>query len=142
MGSGFVRRERDGKWIEVGDTVACEKVGFLFRNALSNRYKSSTSSKKRHRNTTASRTDAQLHNTMMSNEEFKSATEAMAKFAGSPEIADQEVVNVFTKVNLSTLDNMIKPNQTFVQQFQQSALNLPSNIGQLKETKDCKLFNQ
>ncbi|KAL3903821.1 MAG: hypothetical protein SGILL_010300, partial [Bacillariaceae sp.] len=125
MGNGFVRMEKDGNWIEVGDTVAREKVGSLFRNALSNQYRSSTTSKKKHRTTTASKVEARLHDIMMSNQEIKSTTESMAAFAAKDDVSDEDVVANFTKNSLFMLDNLIKSNKSLVEKFQDVAMSAP-----------------
>lgn len=44
-GGGFCRLEKDGSWYEVGDAVAREKVGSLFRDCLSGMYRSSSRAK-------------------------------------------------------------------------------------------------
>jgi len=46
-GNGFIRKNRKGEWVECTDVMCREKVGQHFRNALGNRYKSSTKSKQR-----------------------------------------------------------------------------------------------
>lgn len=45
---GFVK-EKDGKWYEVGDHLAREKVGQSLRDSLHSKYRSSSTSKKRRR---------------------------------------------------------------------------------------------
>lgn len=45
---GFVRQV-DGKWYEVGDSIAREKCGGMFRDMLHTKYKSSTKAKKKRR---------------------------------------------------------------------------------------------
>jgi hypothetical protein len=125
MGNGFVRKEKDGSWVEVGDIVAREKVGSLFRNALSSQYKSSTTSKTKHRTTTASKVEAKLHQIMISNQEIKSITESMAAFAAQNDVSDEDVIAHFTKQNLYMLDNLIKPNQELEDIFQKTAITAP-----------------
>ncbi|KAL3899263.1 MAG: hypothetical protein SGARI_006499 [Bacillariaceae sp.] len=129
MGNGFVRKESNGEWNEVGDTVAREKVGSLFRNALSSQYKSSTTSKKKRRTTTASKVEAKLHHIMMSNQEIKSTTESMAAFAAQDEVSDEDIMAHFTQKNLFMLNNLIKPNQQLVNRFQDMAMSEPSVDG-------------
>jgi hypothetical protein len=41
----FIRLGKDGRWDEVDDAVAREKVGYTFRELLSDRYRSSSKSK-------------------------------------------------------------------------------------------------
>ena len=128
MGNGFVRKEKDGEWREVGDTVASEKVGSLFRNALSSQYKSSTNSKKKHRTTTASKVEAKLHQIMMSKPEIKSTTKSMAAFAAQDDVSDEDVVAHFTKQNLFMLDKLIKPDKQLINRFQDMAISAPPSL--------------
>jgi hypothetical protein len=44
-GGAFVKHGKDGRWYEVNDAVAREKVGYTFRDLLSDRYRSSSKSK-------------------------------------------------------------------------------------------------
>lgn len=41
----FVKKEKDGTWWEVGDQVAREKIGYIIRDLLHDRYRSSSKSK-------------------------------------------------------------------------------------------------
>lgn len=41
----FVRQTKEGQWFEVDDSVAREKVGYVFRDLLADRYESSSKSK-------------------------------------------------------------------------------------------------
>ena len=41
----FVKHAKDGKWYDLDDGVAREKVGYIFRDLLSDQYKSSSKSK-------------------------------------------------------------------------------------------------
>jgi hypothetical protein len=44
-GAAFVKRGKDGRWYEVNYDVPREKVGYIFRELLSDRYRSSSKSK-------------------------------------------------------------------------------------------------
>ena len=81
LGNGFVKQENDGSWIEVGDTLAREKCGQLFRSSkiLSNKYRSSNASKRRRREETSSKFHQALHNIMHSNNTVKETTESMKR---------------------------------------------------------------
>ena len=46
---GFVKKMNDGRWCEVGDNLAREKVAQSFRDLLHDQYKSSTKSKRQRR---------------------------------------------------------------------------------------------
>ena len=48
-GGAFVKQQKDGTWLEVGEEVAREKVGANLRDMLHSQYKSSTKSKWRRR---------------------------------------------------------------------------------------------
>lgn len=115
--AGFVKQDNDGGWVEVGDTLAREKVGQLFRNALSNRYKSSNSSKKRRREEVAHTFHEALHKVMIQNETVQATTQSMAAYAAQPKIADDHVVEMFTRRNSALLEGVIKPDQELVDEF-------------------------
>ncbi len=117
-GNGFVKQEKDGMWIEVGETLAREKAGQLFRNALSDQYKSSTTSKRRRRYSNASKFQQALHNIMISNHQVKKTTDLMAKVAAHSKITDEEVVSQFSSRNLFLLEGVIKTNKSLVDEFQ------------------------
>ena len=44
-GGSFVKHAKDGRWYEVNEAVAREKVGYIFRDLLSDKYRSSSKSK-------------------------------------------------------------------------------------------------
>lgn len=46
---GFIKKDDNGQWYEVGDFLAREKVSQAFRDELSDKYKSSTAYKKKRR---------------------------------------------------------------------------------------------
>merc|ERR1719469_1766371 len=51
LSGGFVKRNKDdGKWYEIGDHLAREKVSQCLRDSLSQKYRSSTKSKRCRRN--------------------------------------------------------------------------------------------
>ena len=116
-GGGFIKQEADGGWVEVGDTLAREKVGQLFRNALASSYKSSNRSKKRRRDEVAHRFQQSLTNVMTQNETVLSTTRDMAEYARQPKIADDDVVELFTKRNSDLLEGIIKPDRSLVDEF-------------------------
>ena len=116
-GGGFIKQEADGGWVEVGDTLAREKVGQLFRNALASSYKSSNRSKKRRRDEVAHKFQQSLTNVMIQNETVLSTTQDMAEYARQPKIADDDVVELFTKRNSDLLEGIIKPDRSLVDKF-------------------------
>ena len=128
LGNGFIKQERDGTWYEVGDAVAREKTGALFRNALSSQYKSSTTSKKKRRVSTSSKVEAQLHHIMLSNDDIRQTLESMRMYAATPEIPDELVESFFTTKNLYILDNLIKPNNLLKDVFLETAAFLPIQL--------------
>ena len=93
------------------------QVGQLFRNALSNRYKSSNSSKKRRRDEVAHKFQESLHKVMIQNQTIASTTQTMAEYAAQPKIADEDVVRLFSKRNSSLLESVIKPDRDLVDTF-------------------------
>lgn len=46
---GFIKKDEQGRWYDVGEFLAREKVSQAFRDALQDKYKSSTASKKKRR---------------------------------------------------------------------------------------------
>mmetsp|Transcript_1079 Transcript_1079/g.2288 ORF Transcript_1079/g.2288 Transcript_1079/m.2288 type:complete len:281 (-) Transcript_1079:100-942(-) len=46
---GFIKKDDEGRWYDVGEFLAREKVSQAFRDALQDKYKSSTASKKKRR---------------------------------------------------------------------------------------------
>jgi hypothetical protein len=81
---GFCKQDEvDGRWYDVGDAVAREKVGALFRDCLHGMYKSSSKSKtavRRHRRS-VSKDDSVV--SMSSSSDTGSATESMTDSSDS-----------------------------------------------------------
>jgi hypothetical protein len=48
-GGGFIKKDDNGRWYDVGEFLAREKVSQAFRDALHDKYKSSTTSKRKRR---------------------------------------------------------------------------------------------
>lgn len=46
-GNGFLKQNREGEWVECADVMCREKIGQHFRNALADKYKSNSKSRKR-----------------------------------------------------------------------------------------------
>ena len=119
MGRGFIKKEADGTWVEVGDVIAREKIGQAFRGALGLKYKSSNASKKRRRAATSSKFHQALHKIMISNTVVKQKTEEMAADAQqSAHLSDDAIMAMFSANNKFLLEGVIKTDQTLVDKFQ------------------------
>lgn len=82
---GFVKFDSEkGQWFEVGDRIAREKVSQTFRDALNDRYKSSTTSK------TLKRRQERI-NRKVSSSSTKAGKEAASTAAAKPAIEPQEL---------------------------------------------------
>ena len=75
---GFVREEK-GRWYEVGDHIAREKVGQCLRDSLHTKYKSSTKAKKRRRKQMESKMVDDVDRFMESNHLAASTMEQISK---------------------------------------------------------------
>jgi hypothetical protein len=124
LGNGFVKPESDGSWSEVGDTLAREKCGQLFRSSkiLSNKYRSSTASKRKRRDETSSKFHQALHNIVHCNKAIKDTTESMKQTAleqfKTNQMSDDEIVGMFTSRNSFLLEEVIKQDQALVNTFE------------------------
>jgi hypothetical protein len=113
---GFVKQNNDGSWIEVGDTLAREKTGQLFRNALQSKYKSSHDSKKRRRATTSTHFHQALSKIVLSNQSVRDTTLEMIERRNSAS-SDEEVLDLFLD-RTSFLLGAIKADRDMVYEFQ------------------------
>jgi hypothetical protein len=50
-GASFIKRAKNGQWYEVNNSIALEKVGYVFRDLLADKYRSSSKSKLARKNT-------------------------------------------------------------------------------------------
>lgn len=105
-GTGFVKKESDGLWYEVGDHVAREKVGQNFRDSLSSQYKSSTKSKRRRRELLSVDLENEVEHMIRSNKfvsrRIDNLSNSMQKSGDA--IPEVFVAQLFTRTNLEILE--------------------------------------
>ena len=119
LGTGFVKREDDGEWIEVGDVHARDKVGQLLRNALSSKYRSSRSCKKQRRRRVHVKRANNLHGVLVSNNEIRSSMNSLKEDAHNQFLSDEEVTARFTQSQLNMI-NAMKADPSLVDHFLQA----------------------
>jgi len=99
---GFVKFDKKTKlWHEVGDSYARERVGQTIRDALHHQYRSSTKAKKRRSQKAISKAPR------FSDRYFELVSKIECFQTGLPSIScDQQLINIFTKVNLDLLNEL------------------------------------
>jgi hypothetical protein len=118
-GNGFLRKEADGTWVEIGDATAREKVGQQIRDALGLKYRSSNASKQQRRAATSSKFHQALHNIMVSNTAVKETTNKMAVDSKqSAHLSDDATLAMFSANNKFLLESVIKTDKKLVNKFQ------------------------
>lgn len=124
-GNGFVKQEDDGtgRWIEVGNLLARERVGQHFRNALN--YKSSFKNKKHRRCAAVNKLAENLHNILSMNEQVSEAMDKMqaesdaATTCGSGStmmMDDEELLKRFDQHNSNMLE-LLKGDKSLAQRY-------------------------
>jgi hypothetical protein len=125
-GTGFVKQERgqkNGAWIEVGDLLAREKAGQMLRNALSSKYRSSISSKKRRRRDVQVKRADGLHDLMASNQHIQHSMATLNQGAFWGNLSDEELMALFAQEQCNMLA-YIKANEALVDQFLQAEVSV------------------
>ena len=115
-GNGFVKPDKNtGVWTEVGDLVAREKVGQLFRNVLSDQYKSSRTNKRLRRKCATTKLAENLHRVIASN---SGVTQHMAELVQETEqsTSDDALMVTFAQKNLQMLQ-LIKNDQALLPMY-------------------------
>lgn len=121
-GNGFVKQESGGQWVEVGDPLAREKVGQMFRNSLHDQFKSSVQMKKLRRKETATKLHGALYEVMASNQGISQKMDQLRKdVIERPAItkqilSDKEVMAMFDRGNTQMLQ-LIKEDTSLVHRF-------------------------
>lgn len=115
-GCGFVKF--DGTvWVDVGELLAREKAGQLFRNSLSTMYRSSVKSKKLRRKDVTSRLHISTHVVMTSNTDVNAIMQTMAdESERRNELSDEDIMALFTYRNQQML-HVIKNDNELKQRF-------------------------
>ena len=152
-GTGFVKRDNNGNgdWMEVGDLLAREKVGQMFRNALSSMYKSSAENKIRRRRQVSPMLAQNLHRVMMNdNDAVRKCVEQMTDgynqtcndvtdniFSDdktTQQSSDEELLAMFNQGTANMLQ-LIKEDKNLVHKFQEMESSASKN------SKSCNTDN-
>ena len=114
-GNGFIKKDRTtGKWVDAGNLIAREKVGQLFRNTLSNQYKSAFKVKRRRRISAANRLAGKLFEVVISNKKVSREMAKLSKVAQQDSLSDSKLFNAFTRINLSILEHIKEDKNLFL----------------------------
>lgn len=104
---GFVKLD-NGKWYEVGDYIARERVGQSLRDLLKGQYRSSASSKKRRREETNAKMSDNLNVFIESNafvsKRIKMLSDCLE--TDGSKISDFGMISMMTRANLDILDQL------------------------------------
>jgi hypothetical protein len=105
---GFVKQDR-GKWFEVGDWSARERVGQSLRDLLHGQYRSSASSKKRRREeTNAKMIDALIESNNYVSKRIRCLSDSIEN--QSSQVSDASLMLVMTQANSEILDQLKQDN--------------------------------
>mmetsp|Transcript_13770 Transcript_13770/g.20994 ORF Transcript_13770/g.20994 Transcript_13770/m.20994 type:complete len:218 (+) Transcript_13770:46-699(+) len=124
---GFVKLDASsGRWHEVGDLLAREKVGQHLRDALHTKYRSSTKAKKRLR--VSHQEDAAMNMTdvMLNNDKIQEIIHCINSKV-TTDMADHQFTNTFTNANLEILNELNQANQ-FTNKFTNANLAILSKL--------------
>jgi hypothetical protein len=108
---GFVKKQQDGLYYEVGDHLAREKVGQNLRDSLSNQYKSSTKAKRRRRDVVSAGRVHEVESMIQSSEFVASRIDKLStsiqrySLLSTP---DDFVAQLLTRTNLEILEALKK----------------------------------
>ena len=110
-GGGFVKQE-NGKWYEVGDWSAREKVSQSLRDLLHGHYRSSASSKKRRREETNAKLSDDLNVLIESNEFVSNKIKKLSKSIETEgsKVSDLSLMVMMTQANSDILDELKQEN--------------------------------
>ena len=114
---GFVKRE-GGRWWIMGDSLARDKVSQSLRDALSNKYKSSTKAKKRRRQAMSQHVENDLDVMVQSTEAVSQRLQKLSTQLqqSGPKASNDTVLNLFNTANSDLLETL-KQNATLVSTF-------------------------
>ena len=123
-GNGFIKKDKTtGQWVKAGTLIAREKTGQLFRNTLSNQYKSAFKVKRRRRLSAANRLTEKLHKVVISNKRVVEKMEGLREVALQVELVpESKLMTLFTQKNLEILE-AIKEDKTMLLKYQEALLN-------------------
>jgi len=110
---GFVKEE-NGRWYEVGDHIAREKVGQCLRDSLHTKYKSSTKAKKSRRKQMEKRMGYEVDRLMESNRDVAESTmEQISKSAKEGGSADERMERIFNQANEKLLQQIKRSERSY-----------------------------
>ena len=120
-GGCFVKFE-NGRWYDIGDSLAREKVGQGFRDLLHDQYKSSTRAKRR--KIKQQRLEENLDETVSSNDHIRETVQSVERKVDEigDHAVDAHLLQMFTQANLSILQT-IKTDDSLQQKVQQMGEN-------------------
>eukprot|EP00525_Craspedostauros_australis_P002840 CAMPEP_0198115976 /NCGR_PEP_ID=MMETSP1442-20131203/8762_1 /TAXON_ID= /ORGANISM="Craspedostauros australis, Strain CCMP3328" /LENGTH=296 /DNA_ID=CAMNT_0043773625 /DNA_START=183 /DNA_END=1073 /DNA_ORIENTATION=+ len=122
----FVKREKNGQWVEVTEHFAREKIGQSLRDSLHDQYRSSTKAKQKRRKSKTTPPPPRQHSPVNIEEVVHSNVnirDRMARLSwdvgmqGGQEAADTVVMSLFSEANVSVLDT-IKGDPSLLHQLQ------------------------
>jgi hypothetical protein len=117
-GNGFVQQAYDKEWIEVGNSLARDKVGQMFHNALN--YVFSVKNKKCRWKQVSSKLQNTLHQVMVSNDTYiwRTMESTQEQLQESASLLDDVVMAVFQQWNAEMLSIMKNGASFLVPRFQ------------------------
>jgi len=118
---GFIKKDRaTGRYYQVGDDFAREKIGQNLRDSLSNKYKSSTKAKRTRRLAASTDLNKQVERLIQSNPLVQNKREMLHSKCMSEENTPEYCMNqLFMQTNLEILE-AFKTDATLVEQFNEA----------------------
>jgi hypothetical protein len=105
---GFVKKDNTtNQWYEVGDFLAREKTSQCFRDALHERYRSSTKSKKKRRQNELAKASDRLNTIASSETNISSQIEELSS-AVQKGGSESDMTDLFTRTNMEILKSLNK----------------------------------
>mmetsp|Transcript_12651 Transcript_12651/g.14469 ORF Transcript_12651/g.14469 Transcript_12651/m.14469 type:complete len:301 (-) Transcript_12651:148-1050(-) len=118
---GFIKKDRaTGRYYQVGDDFAREKIGQNLRDSLSNKYKSSTKAKRTRRLAASTDLNKRVERLIQSNQFVQNKREMLHSKCMSEENTPEYFMNqLFMQTNLEILE-AFKTDATLVEQFNEA----------------------
>jgi len=125
---GFIKKDRaTGRYYQVGDDFAREKIGQNLRDSLSNKYKSSTKAKRTRRLAASTDLNKRVERLIQSNQFVQNKREMLHSKCMSEENTPEYFMNqLFMQTNLEILE-AFKTDATLVEQFNEAEQNSCQN---------------
>jgi hypothetical protein len=120
-GNGFVTLcKKTGQWTESGDHLAREKVGQMTRDALSNKYSSSTQAKKLRHKKDDAKISQNLQAVVHSNEDVSYTMLKLSESVKEVTFSDEHIYELFKQANSHILSS-IKKSTSLLHRFQEAS---------------------